>query len=135
MAEAETEKEMSIEEFMNMSNIESTVSLSETESDIIVPIEELKEEDIKIIEKEEEKEKSQVDIEKIEVKNILGVVPIEPVILLVSINEEESLGDMKTIGIPGFINSTTNSFFLLDGSAPTSDSLKEKVEQYLKNRE
>lgn len=102
--------------------------------DVIVPVEDLEEEDQKEIAKELKKQESQVEVGELEIKSIIGVMPLEPVIIMASLGAAESLGDLKSVGVPGFINPNTGEFFLLDGSVPDSISLREKVKEYVENR-
>lgn len=101
---------------------------------LIVPLEDLEEEDQKEIKKELKKQESQVEIGDLEIRSLIGVLPLEPVIIMASLGQAESLGDLKSVGIPGYINPNSGEFFLLDGSVPNSISLREKVKEYVENR-
>lgn len=105
---------------------------------LIIPVEDLPAEEREEIRAELDRQKndeeSKKDIDSLDVKTVIGILPLEPVVVIVSLAEEKTLGDMKTIGIPGFINNSTGSFFLLDGSSPESLSLKEKMKEYIQNK-
>lgn len=128
----ENDKKISIGQFVGA--IASIPSSADPAEGVILPIENLNQEDRKEIDADLEREESSMEIGNIEIKTILGVIPLEPVVIMASLDEEKSLGDMKTIGIPGFLNPATKGFFLLDGSLPLSKTLRDKVKEYIENR-
>lgn len=107
---------------------------SENADDVIVPVKDLEEEEQKEIARELKKQESQVEIGDLEIRSLIGVLPLEPVIVMASLGQAESIGDLKSVGIPGYINPNSGEFFLLDGSVPESISLREKVKEYVENR-
>ncbi|HUS49487.1 MAG TPA: hypothetical protein VMZ91_04945 [Candidatus Paceibacterota bacterium] len=101
----------------------------------IEQIESIPEEDIRVIEDvqfEEETDNSdeifkvkEEDLSKHVVKSIGSIFSLESII--VSVLTEEN----KTIGIPGFFNSETKKFILLDGSNVPCENFDEQFLKYL----
>jgi len=98
--------------------------------------EEIKEEPKEEVKKDVDPKTAKLDLSKYKVKSIIGVIPIEPVVVFCNIEEKDnpSGDEYRTIGLAGFYDVKNSRFFKLDGSSVDMEGFENSFNQFVKEK-
>ena len=124
--------------YMDLEAFESSDSGKEKIKEVeqIKEKEEIKEEPKEEVKKDVDPKTAKLDLSKYKVKSIIGVIPIEPVVVFCNIEEKDnpSGDEYRTIGLAGFYDVKNSRFFKLDGSSVDMEGFENSFNQFVKEK-